>query len=417
MPRSAFDRTLLDVDLTDAALYSSGFPHEVFTALRRHSPVKWQAFPDGFPGHHDEGFWVLSKHEDIQAASHDPELFSAFDGPQLSHQPGIAGTMLVSMDGRNHVRQRRLISAGFTPRMVKRLDYQIQQWAESIVDRALERGECDFVSEIAYQLPMNMIADIVGIPVGDRNRLFSLANDFLQGDAPERAMSEEEHLGIQVELFEYAEKLGQEKRAHPQDDVWTILSTVEVETDDGDRTGLSQIELDMFFILLIIAGSETTRNAVSLGLLALLEHPDQLEHLRRERGAIPLAAEEILRWSSPVACFARRATRETQIRGVTIAEGDRVAMWYPSANRDDEVFADPFRFDISRSPNPHLAFGGGGSHFCLGASLARRELTTLIEVLFDHTRRIELTGEPSYTSLGILNPILISMKELPVRLS
>jgi cytochrome P450 len=325
--------------------------------------------------------------------------------------------MLVNMDGRDHVRQRRLISAGFTPRIIRRLDDQIRQWAESIVDAALQRGECDFVSEIAYKLPMNMIADIVGIPVQDRERLFSLTGDFLLGGAPGYDISEDEHLGIQVELFGYAQKLGQEKRANPQDDVWTILSTVEVEGDDGGRTGLSQIELDMFFILLIVAGSETTRNAVSQGLLALLERPDQLELLRRETEAIPLAVEEILRWSSPVCCFARRATRDTHIRGVRIAEGDRVVMWYPSANRDQDIFEDPFRFDIARNPNPHLAFGGGGVHFCLGASLARRELTTLIEVLLDRTHQIELTGDPAYISLGILNPILIAMKELPVRLS
>ena len=215
MTETAFDRSHLDVDLTDAALYANGFPHEVFTALRRDAPVKWQAFPEGFRGDHDEGFWVLSKHEDVQAVSRDPELFSAFDGPQLSRQPGIAGTMLVSMDGRDHLRQRRLISAGFTPRMVKQLEHQIRQWAESIVDRALRRGECDFVSEIAYKLPMNVIADIVGIPVEDREWLFSLTNDFLQGDAPERGMSQEELLGIQVEMFEYAQRLGQEKRAEP----------------------------------------------------------------------------------------------------------------------------------------------------------------------------------------------------------
>jgi cytochrome P450 len=407
----------LDVDLTNAALYRNGFPHEIFTALRHAAPVKWQAFPEGFPGTHDEGFWVLSKHEDVQAVSRDPELFSAFDGPQLSHQPGIAGTMLVSMDGRDHIRQRRLISAGFTPRMVKQLEHKIRQWAESVVDRALDRGECDFVSEIAYKLPMNMIADIVGIPVEDREWLFSLTNDFLQGDVPERHMSRDEQLDLQVQMFEYAQALGQEKRANPQDDVWTILSTVEVETDDGERTMLSQVELDMFFILLIVAGSETTRNAVSQGLLALLHHPDQVEQLRRAPEAIALAVEEILRWSSPVSHFARRATRDTEIRGVPIAQGDRVAMWYPSANRDEDVFEDPFRFDIGRSPNPHVAFGGGGVHFCLGASLARRELTTLMEVLFERTRLIELAGAPSYTSLGIDNPILLFMRELPIRLS
>ena len=417
MTESAIDRTYLEVDLTDSGLYANGFPHEVFTALRQFAPVKWQPFPEAFMGSDDEGFWVLSKHEDVQEASHNPELFSAFDGPQLSHQPEMAGTMLVSMDGRSHLRQRRLISAGFTPRMVGHLERQIRQWAESIVDVAMEREECDFVSEIAYKLPMNVIADIVGIPPQDRDVLFSLANDMLQGGAPERGMSRNEHIGIQVEMFEYAQKLGQEKRANPEDDVWTILSTVQVEDDDGERTALSEIELDMFFLLLIIAGSETTRNAVSIGLLALLNHPAQLDHLRREPGAIPLAVEEVLRWSSPVSCFARRATRQTQIRGMTIAKGERVTMWYPSANRDSDVFVDPFRFDIKRSPNPHLAFGGGGVHFCLGASLARRELSTLIEVLLERTRHIELTGVPSYMSLGILNPILISMQELPVRLS
>ena len=416
MTDAAFDRSNLDADLTAAALYADGFPHEVFTTLRRHQPVKWQPFPEGFPGDHDPGFWVLSKHEDVQAVSRNPELFNAFDGPQLSHQPAMAGMMMVSMDGRDHVRQRRLISAGFTPRMIKQLEQKIQQWAETIVDRALQHGECDFVSEIAFKLPMNVIADIVGIPVEDREWLFQLTNDFLQADAPGRGLAPEEQVGLQVQMFEYAQKLGHEKRSDPQDDVWTILSTVEVETDDGERTALSQVELDLFFLLLTVAGSETTRNAVSHGLLALLDYPDQLEMLRRGPGAIPLAVEEILRWSSPVSYFARRAARDTEIRGVPIAEGDRVTMWYPSANRDEDVFDEPFRLDVTRSPNPQVAFGGGGVHFCLGANLARRELTTLLAVLFERTRHIELAGVPTYTSLGILNPITLFMRELPVSL-
>ncbi len=407
----------LDLDLTDASLYGDGFPHDAFTVLRQEAPVKWQAFPAGFPGDHDDGFWVLSKHEDVQAVSRNPELFNSFDGPQLSHQPIVAGKMLPSMDGRDHTRQRRLISAGFTPRMVKILDGQIRRWAESIVDRALELGEFDFVAEIAYKLPMNVIADVIGIPVEDREWLFTVTNDILQGDAPERRMSTAERIGIQADVFSYAQRLGLEKRAEPEDDVWTILSTVEVETDEGERTALSEIELDMFFLLLVIAGSETTRNALSQGLVALLGHPEQLEGLRRAPEAIPVAVEEILRWSSPVSCFARRATQDTEIRGVRIRKGDRVTMWYPSANRDEDVFDEPFRFDTGRSPNPHLAFGGGGVHFCLGANLARRELTTLLEVLFERTRRIDLAGVPSYTSLGIFNPIMLFMRELPVRLS
>ena len=414
---SAVEGNPLDVDLTQSALYEHGFPHEVFAALRRNAPVKWQAFPDNFPGHHDDGFWVLSRYRDIQAVSRNPDLFSAFDGPQLSNQPEIAGAMLVSMDGADHVRQRRLVSAGFTPRMVKQLEQQIRRWAESIVDRALQLGECDFVSEIAYKLPMHVIADIVGIPFEDRDWLFALTNNFLQGGREDNLMSPEEQLGVQVQMFEYAQRLGQAKRADPQDDVWTILSTVEVVNDDGERTALSQIELDLFFILLTVAGSETTRNAVSQGLVSLLEHPEQLERLRRDPSAIGPAVEEVLRWSSPVSYFARRATKDTEIDGIPIAQGDRVTMWFPSANRDDEVFEDPFRFDITRTPNPHLTFGGGGVHFCLGAHLARRELATMFEVLFERTSTIELVGVPSYVPLGIFNPILLFMHELPVRVA
>jgi cholest-4-en-3-one 26-monooxygenase len=410
-------RDPLRVDLTESSLYSSGFPHEIFTALRDEEPVKWQVFPEGFAGNHDDGFWVVSKHEDVQAISRNPQLFSAFDGPQLSHQPEIAGSMLVSMDGSEHVRQRRLISAGFTPRMVKQLERQIRLWAESIVDRAIQQGECDFVSEIAYKLPMHVIADIVGIPLEDRDWLFTLTNETLQDGLGDSPRSPEEQLQGQIEMFEYAQRLGQEKRDDPKDDVWTILSTVEVETEDGGRTALSQIELDLFFMLLTIAGSETTRNAVSQGLVALLDHPEQLQRLREEPEAISLAVEEVLRWSSPVSYFARRATEDTEIRDVPIARGERVTMWFPSANRDEEVFSDPFRFDIDRSPNPHVAFGGGGVHFCLGAHLARRELATLFEVLFERTSRIELAGTPVFASLGIFNPILLFMRELPIRVA
>ena len=213
---STFDRSDLDANLADAALFADGFPHRVFTALRRHKPVKWYSFPEDIPGDHDKGFWVLSKHEDIQAASRNHELFSAIDGPQLSHQPEIAGMMLVSMDGQDHTRQRRLISAGFTPRMIKQSDRQIRRWAEAIVDGALHRGECDFVLEIVYPLPMNMIADMVGIPVEDREWLFAMTNDFLQANTPGRQLSEEDRLRVQVEVFEYAQKLGQKNESTPR---------------------------------------------------------------------------------------------------------------------------------------------------------------------------------------------------------
>ena len=407
MPESALDAgDLCDLDLTTIELYQNGFPHDVFTALRREEPVRWQPVDPDLPGKHDPGFWVLSKHDDIQTANRDTETFTAFDGPQLMHSPDLRGTMLVSMDGREHARLRRLISAGFTPRMVRSLDEQSRRWAASIIDRALERGTCDFVQEVAYQLPMNMIADIVGIPVDDRSHVFALANQFLQG-GPDAA----------VELFEYAQDLGRHKREQPQDDVWTILSTVEVETDDGERTALGQLELDLFFMVLTVAGSETTRNAIAMGLWTLLAHPEQLELLRTEPDVMTTAVDEIIRWSSPVGYFARRATRATEIRGVPIAAGDRVTLWYPSGNRDDDVFDDPFRFDIRRTPNPHVAFGGGGPHYCLGANLAKREITILFEELLARTRDIEVLGPPSYHALGFDNPILVAIDALPVRIT
>jgi cholest-4-en-3-one 26-monooxygenase len=407
---------LATLDLTEPGLYRGGFPHETFTRLRREAPVWWQASPAGFAGA-DAGFWVLSKYADVQAANRDSELFGALDGPSLADRPEMRGTMLVSMDGREHTRLRRLISAGFTPRMVARLEEQMRRWAASVVDAALARGTCNFVEEVAYQLPMHVIADIVGIPVEDRRQLFKLASDFVSAGDADAALSPEQQTAIQAEMFQYARRLGQEKRARPQDDVWTILSTVEIETDDGGRTGLGEMELDLFFLVLTVAGSETTRNAIASGLMALIDHPEQLDTLRNDPSALDAAVEEILRWSSPVSYFARRATRDTEIRGVRIAAGERVTLWYPSANRDEDVFEDPFRFDIRRSPNDHVAFGGGGQHYCLGANLARREIAILFEELLRRTRRIEVLAPPVYSALGIFSPILVAPKELQVRLS
>ena len=407
-----------ELDLTSAELYRGGFPHEIFTRLRTEAPVWWQQAPPGFRDEGaDDGFWVLSRHADVQAANRDPELFTAFEGPSLVNRPEMHGAMLVSMDGRDHTRQRKLISAGFTPRMVGRLEEQMRRWSARIIDAVLERGTCDFVPDAAYQLPMHMIADMVGIPEADREWLFGVTNEFLAAGDPSRGLSRDEQTVIQAQMFEYARKLGEEKRRNPQDDVWTTLSTVEMETEDGGKTRLGEVELDLFFLLLTVAGSETTRNAITLGLVALLDDPEQMAMLRREPQAIPVAVEEMIRWSSPVSYFARRATRDTEIRGVKIAKGDRITLWYPSANRDEEVFRDPFRFDARRTPNEHVAFGGGGPHFCLGANLARREMITFFEELFRRTRTIEATGPLTYATLGIFNSILVAPQSLPVRLS
>ncbi|MSO88180.1 MAG: cytochrome P450 [Acidimicrobiia bacterium] len=408
---------MVSFDLTDGRHFAAGFPHDLFTELRRESPVYWQEFPADFPGDHDPGFWVLSSHASVQAANRNVELFSSFEGPSLSLLPAMNGTMLVSMDGRDHIRQRRLISAGFTPRMVARLEEQARSWAVTIVERARERGTCDFVQEVAYQLPMHMIADIMGIPAADREWLFGLTSELLQGPETSNDARSEAFASIQIQMFEYAQQLGRRKRAEPQDDIWTVLSTVEIETDDGERTALGEAELDMFFFLLTIAGSETTRNAVAGGLIALLDHPEQLARLRSDPEVMPTAVDEILRWSSPVAYFARRATGATEIEGVPIAQGDRVTLWYPSANRDETVFDDPFRFDIARTPNRHIAFGGGGPHFCMGANLARREITILFEELLARSTELEILAPPTYSGLTIDSPVLAAVSSLPVRIA
>ncbi|HEX5096725.1 MAG TPA: cytochrome P450, partial [Acidimicrobiia bacterium] len=363
-------------------------------------------------------FWVVSKHADVQAVSRDPARFSSLDGPSLpTLPPEQRGAMVVSMDPPDHTRMRRLVSAGFTPRMITKLEDQARAWASAIVDRALEQKQCNFVHEVAYQLPMHMIADIVGIPVSDREWLFDRVNVFLLSTDPRSRLSRDEINAIQAEMFGYAQQLGEEKRRVPADDVWTTLIQAEIEHDDGERTRLSPVELDLFFIVLTIAGSETTRNAISAGLMALLEHPDQLELLRSDPDVMSSAVEEILRWTAPAAYFRRTATVDGEIRGVPIAAGDRVTIWHPSANRDEDAFEDPFRFDITRADNPHVTFGGGGVHYCLGAKLAKREIRVMFEELLARVRDFEVVGEPEYSVQGIGNPITVSLKDLPVRLT
>jgi cholest-4-en-3-one 26-monooxygenase len=399
-------------DLTVPDLYAHGFPHDVFARLRDESPVYWQPFDGRVPEAADPGAWVLSKHADVQAVNRDDARYSAIDGPMLTYVPAMRGVMLVSMDGKQHTRLRRLISAGFTPRMIGKLDDRCRGWAGRLIDDALALGEFDFVAEVAYKLPMHMIADIVGIPESDRDWLFSVVAQLLSSFEPDADLSKEAALGQQIGLFEYAEQLGRAKRERPADDVWTTLSTVEL---DGD--GLGEAELNFFFMLLTAAGSETTRNALTVGLTALVDHPDQLDRLRADRSLLKGAVDEIIRWASPVSYFARRATVDVEVHDVPIQAGDRVTLWYASANRDADVFVDPFSFDITRTPNPYVSFGGGGPHYCLGANLAKLEIAVLFDELLRRTRDISTLEPIGWQFLTLGNPILLATKELRVRLS
>ncbi|HIF97340.1 MAG TPA: cytochrome P450 [Myxococcales bacterium] len=398
-----------DFDLTEPELYRNGFPHHVFSTLREKAPVWRHPETAGFKDTQDKGFWVLSRYEDIRDANRNSDLFLSAEGAGLGFE-GL-GFMLTDMDGQPHLRERKLISSGFTPRMTKRLEDKAREWAVSIIEEALEKETVEFVQDVAYQLPMHMIADVLGIPIEDRAWLFAILNDMLLCVDPQHPVPESQRDSLAAEIFGYGQKIAGQKRAQPTDDVLSRLVTVE---DELGR--LSDLELDAFFMLLTVAGSETTRNAISGGLQTLLALPEQMDALRNEPSLMKSATEEIIRWTSPVAYFKRIVAEDTEIGGVPLLKGERISLWYPSGNRDQEHFDDPFRFDIRRTRNEHMSFGGGGPHFCLGAHLARREITILFEELLKRTSHIEQVGESGYSVLGIGNPILVSLGKLPVRL-
>ncbi len=409
------------IDLTDADLFRHGFPHEVFTVLREQAPV-WRHPENSGTEELGGSFWVVSSHADVKAVSTEPETFRSFEGPSIPDwDPNARGMMLLTMDPPDHTRLRRLINTGFTPRMTAMLEDQTRSWAIKIIENALEKGECNFVDEVAYPLPMHMIADIVGIPEQDRAPLFDVVQANTEAHNYGSGLSREELAARQAaalgQMYAYGRELAEQKRRSPEDDVWTKLTTAEIELPDGSTTKLNEFELDLFFMVLTIAGSETTRDAIANGLVTLLQHPDQMELLRSDPSVLDTAADEIVRWASPVTYFRRTATRDVVLHGMEIKAGDRVSLWYPSANRDAEVFSDPFTFDLTRSPNPHVGFGGQGSHYCLGAHLARREIRVMFEELLARTSKIELLAEPVHTALGIEQMIAHSLKEVPVRLT
>jgi cytochrome P450 len=407
------------IDLTDASLYCDGVPHEVFRELRSAGAVH----------HHrrvavrSEGneveleFWSVVRHEEIERANRDWQTFSARDGSGLAPSaPELRGHMLVSMDPTDHTRMRRLISAGFTPRMIADLERRIATRTTRILDAIAARGECDFVQDVAYQLPMHVIADIVGIPEDERPWVFERAEILLKSLDPTTSLTEADRLSAQADIFEYAQGLSRRKREEPADDVWTRLTVAEIADEDGSPTALSAIELDMFFVILTLAGSETTRNAMSQGLMALLDHPEQLRDLRADPGLTVSAADEMIRWASPVLFFGRTATTDVEIGGASVRAGDRVILWYPSGNRDDAAFPDPFRFDIRRAPNPHVSFGGGGPHYCLGANLAKKEVQVMMRAFVDRFD-VEVLGAPQWSGGGPVHNVGVSVERLPVRVT
>lgn len=398
MPADAI--TLGGADLADPDTYLAGMPYDAFRTLRREAPVAWHPQVD------KPGFWALTGYDEIYAVSRDSETWSSqatgvfldVPAPEDSYQLAL---MMLTMDPPRHTALRALVSRGFTPRHVARLGARTADMARAIVDDALAHGQCEFVDEVAGALPSYVIAELLGIPLEDGRRLYTLT-DIMNT----RPLHDPELVAAQMQMFEYAAELAARKRSEPGDDIATALLHAEV---DGRR--LTDLEFNLFFLLLINAGGDTTRNLVAAGTLALIEHPDQWRRLAADPSLMPTAVEEMLRWTSPVTVFSRTATRDTDVGGIRLREGERVAMIYPSANRDEKHFADPDRFDIGRMPNPHLAFGGGGTHFCLGASLARVEAAAIFRELITRTREIGLVGPVERVRSVLMNGI----RSMPVQ--
>jgi cholest-4-en-3-one 26-monooxygenase len=392
------------MDVYDLDTYQRAIPHEVFSRARKESPVYFNPEPGG------RGFWVVTKHADVVAISKDPKTFSsARGGTNLNDLPpedlSIVQIMMVNMDPPKHNKFRNLVSKGFTPRMIAQLEPAIRRAATRVVDAVAKRGECDFVRSIAGELPLIIIADLLGIPQSDRDKVFDWSNRLIGFDDPEFQTSYADGKIAAGELWMYANGLASQRREKPELDLTSVLVHAEV-----DNEKLSELEFDSFFLMLAVAGNETTRNAISGGTLALIQHPEQRQRLIDDPSLIPTAVEEILRWVTPVIHFRRTATRDVELRGQTIRENDKVAIFYPSANRDEEVFADPFKFDVGRTPNEHLSFGVG-QHFCLGASLARLELRIIFEELLRRLPDLSLAGEARRLRSNFINGI----KEMPVR--
>jgi len=383
-----------------------------FATLRRKRPVSYHEELDTGLFPRGPGYWALAKHADVLLVSRQPEIFCSGRGSNIGDLPEpfleFFGSM-INMDDPRHARLRRIVSRGFTPRMIQRLEDQVQQLAAAIVDRVCEMGSCDFVTEIAAALPLEIICNLMGIPKSEEKFVFDRTNAILGAGDPEYTSDPSrivpDLLRAGAELARLVQDLGHYRLKHPTDDLTSALVSAEV---DGER--LTDAELGSFFVLLVVAGNETTRNAISHGLLALSEHPDQRALWQADFEAIaPTAVEEIVRWATPVIHFRRTATQDTEVRGQTIRAGEKVVLWYCSANRDEEVFPDPYRFDVRRSPNPHVGFGGPGPHFCLGAHLARREITVMFRELFRRMPDIRVNGRPDRLASFFINGI----KHLP----
>ncbi|ORV39547.1 steroid C27-monooxygenase [Mycolicibacter engbaekii] len=393
-------------DFTDPGLIGERVPHEEFALLRRCEPIWWNAQPFGASGYPDEGYWVVTRHADVRAVSLQDEVFSSHENSSLIRtntttnqelHDASRDNIMLFLDGPKHAKLRRIVSRGFTPRVVAGMRSALDRQAREIVSAAAERSTGDFVTDVASQLPLATICELIGVPSAERQQVFDWSNRLVGGGNGDADAGDD---GIQAsaELLGYAYQMAEDRKAHPRDDIATALVTA---TIDGEQ--LTPLEFGYYVMMLMVAGNETTRNATSQGMLAFFDHPDQWRLFVEQRPAT--MADEVVRWATPVISFQRTALRHAELGGVLIGKGQRVGMFYGSANYDEEVFDHPFTFDILRSPNPHLGFGAPGAHYCIGANLARMQIDLIFGALADIVPDIRRLGRPSRSVLPWINGI------------
>jgi cholest-4-en-3-one 26-monooxygenase len=395
-------------DFTDPDLYAERVPLAEFAELRRSAPVWWNAQRRGSAGFDDEGFWVVSRHSDVKEVSRNSDVYSTWENSAIirlgegttREQIDMQRFIMINNDPPQHTALRRIVSRGFTPRAVDGLRDALAERAQQIMRTALSEGSGDFVTDVACELPLQAIAELLGVPQDDRRKIFEWSNQMIAYDDPEYEVEPET---AAVELLGYSMAMAEERKRCPMDDIVTKLVQADV-----DGRGLNADEFGFFVLLLAVAGNETTRNAITHGMMALLDNPEQWERYKAERPAT--AADEIVRWATPVVAFQRTAKVDAELGGQQIKAGQRVGIFYSSANFDEAVFDAPERFDIGRDPNPHLGFGGSGAHFCLGASLARLEIDLIFNAIAEHMPDISRAGPERRLRSGWLNGI----KEFPV---
>ncbi|WP_347774729.1 cytochrome P450 [Nonomuraea sp. B5E05] len=391
----------MHIDLVDRDVYATtGPPHGQLAWLRANSPIHWH---DG-----DPGFWAVTTYDEVVHVSRHSDLFSSYRRLALfdemaDDQIALQRHMMLNQDPPEHTRRRSLVNRGFTPRTIGALEQHIRDICDDLLDKC--SGEVDFVTEVAAPLPLYVICELLGAPVADRDKVFNWSNRMIGAQDPDYAASPEEGSAAAMEVYAYANQLAAQRRANPKNDIVTKL----IQPDEQGET-LDENEFDLFVLLLVVAGNETTRNAASGGMLALFEHPDQWERLVADPALARTAADEIVRWVSPVNLFRRTSTTDQVLGGQQIKADDKVVVFYSSANRDTTVFPDAEVFDIGRDPNPHIGFGGGGAHFCLGNHLAKLELRILFEQLARRRPRLRQTGPARRLRSNFINGI----KELPV---